>query len=139
MNDIPPVARSLAQFRGRVVKRTFLKITDPPSTYLVVVNQDAPRVGLPLVLCALASRSVRLDDALAAFRADVGPVEKSQSDDPSGMFLPTWSINIPERGIRKTLTMRSPDWVVLKTEIVRTSDPEGTAAKAPSEQQTQER
>jgi hypothetical protein len=113
-DDLPEFARDLRWGDLEPDRTTYVAMKEPPSTYVALTHFKPGNHGHLASQCIVASRSIRIEDAAAAFFEGTPKAHASR-------YLPWsrwWDIDVPEQGYRKTLWIASHSkYVVLQTTL----------------------
>lgn len=121
IHDLPNHLRGWMRWHNRPIENsTYVRMTDPPETYVMITfYRDVPPGGL-VSHCAVASRSIGFEDAAdVLFEGEAGRAERVYNN---GMWMHTWRIDRPGDGYRKTLRKHRYS-IDLETELYLKSEP----------------
>lgn len=108
----PRHVRGHFNFGSRLADTKFVKISDPPATYLVstrFTKQETRRQSQ----CAVISESLILSDALEEIARDDPDGRVIQKYSPD-MYAPQWDIEVPEKGYAKRVRNWKAKWVEIE-------------------------
>jgi len=100
--------------------RTIVKLSEPPSTYLIFTEYKQLQPGSIARTCALDSNSVSKREAMGAFLEGLPDKEVSPKWIPD-MYEPIWTVNHPELGYSKQFRYREDGSTVLEIGMYPTS------------------
>jgi hypothetical protein len=100
--------------------RTIVKLSEPPSTYLILTEYKQLQPGSIARTCALDSSSVSRREAMGAFLEGLPDKDVSPRWIPD-MYEPIWTVNHPELGYSKQFRYREDGSTVLEIGMYPTS------------------
>jgi hypothetical protein len=90
-----------------------VKLSEPPSTYLVITEYGSLQKNSIARSCALVSGSVSKQEAAAAYLENL-PDKAATAMWRPNMYFPQWTSDHPELGYRKRLRFRDDGSIVLE-------------------------
>jgi hypothetical protein len=106
--EMPASMRGLHFMGPTVESATYIRMINPPATYIVMTKYKEPRPGRTASECIVVSGRMSLEDASAAFFQDT-PEAKPRQGFANGLWYPSWTIDVPDKGYTKNL-WRSEGW-----------------------------
>ena len=107
-------------FPESISHRTIVKLSEPPSTYLIFTECKQLQPGSIARTCALDSNSVSKREAMGAFLEGLPDKEVSPKWIPD-MYEPIWTVSHPELGYAKQFRYREDGSTVLEIGMYPTS------------------
>jgi hypothetical protein len=111
--DLPEVVSFLRASNPQAERTTYIKMTYPPSTYLLITRYEDPKPGRYASECIVASRSIGFEEAMRTLLEGTGKSEATRSI-YGGQW---WDVHAQQQGYRKSLYLREFGFIVLKTTV----------------------
>ena len=110
--EIPYYVRGPSYSFRKVEQGLYVKMLDPPRTYLQIITYSNPKPGSEASECTLSSLALNFDDAVDMFNknAEALAVYENNVGD-----IKSWVIDVPQRGYKKYLAKWPRGWVILQT------------------------
>jgi hypothetical protein len=115
IHGLPGLFRRWMRWQNRQIERsTYVKMLDPPSTFVLITFYKDVKPGGVVSHCAVVSREIAFDDAVNVFfEGAPGRAHRSYNN---GMWMEDWSIDRPQDGYRKSL-WRYEAWIGIASEV----------------------